>query len=125
MHARFDFWLSRVQSGETMGPCGSRCQESWWNVCRGFGTLDVHSSGWSGGIEDETQDHVEFWDDAELDSDIEAIVGALEPVQESVAIWKQTRMAIAREKLNRGLGTSERTRRNKNARRHWTVKAKL
>ena len=31
-------------------------------------------------VEDETQDHVEFGDDAEFESEIEAIVGVLEPL---------------------------------------------
>ena len=52
--------------------------------------------GWSHGtfgveevedwIQDKTQDHVEFGDDAELESEIEAIVGALEPKEESDAM---------------------------------------
>ena len=63
-----------------------------------------------GRIEDETQDHVEFGDDAELESELEAIARALEPMEESDAIevlatWKQTRTAMVQEKLNRGLRT--------------------
>ena len=36
---------------ETVRPCGSRCQESWWSAPRGSGTLDIHSSGWSESID--------------------------------------------------------------------------
>ena len=68
-------------------------------------------------IEDETLDHVEFGDDAELGSEIEAIVGALETTEESDAIevlatLKQTRTAMAQEKLSRGLGTPVRQHSN-------------
>ena len=54
-------------------------------------------------VGDETQDHVEFGGDAEIEFEIEATVGALEPTEESDAIevlatWKQTH-----EKLSRGL----------------------
>ena len=57
-------------------------------------------------IEDETQDRVEFGGDVEFGSEIEAIVAALEPIEESdlvevLATWKQTRTATAQEKLNR------------------------
>ena len=59
-------------------------------------------------IEGETQDHVEFGDDAELESEIGAIEGALEPLEESdtievLATLKQTRTAMTQEKLSRGL----------------------
>ena len=68
-------------------------------------------------IEDEPKDHVEFGDDEELESEIEAIVGSLEPTEESDAIevlttWKQTRTAMAQEKLNRGLRTPVRQHSN-------------
>ena len=48
--------------------------------------------------------------DTEFESEIEAVVGALEAIEESDAIealatWKQTRAAMAQEKLNRGLRT--------------------
>ena len=51
-------------------------------------------------IEDETHDYVEFGDDAVLESEIEAIVAAQEPLEESdanevLATWKQTRTAMA------------------------------
>ena len=47
-------------------------------------------------VEDETQDHVQFGDDAEYEFDMEAVVGALGPIEESDAIeflatWQQTR----------------------------------
>ena len=45
----------------------------------GMGELDDR-------IEGGTQDHVEFGSDIELESEIEAIVGALEPTEESDAI---------------------------------------
>ena len=68
-------------------------------------------------IEDETQDNVEFGDDDERKSEIEAIVGALERKEESDAIevlatWKETRTAMAQEKLNRGLRTPVRQHSN-------------
>ena len=68
-------------------------------------------------VEDETQDHVEFGDDVEQESGIEAIVGALEPIEESDAIevlatWKLTWTAMAQEKLNRGLRTPARQHSN-------------
>ena len=52
-------------------------------------------------------DHVEFGDDAEVESETEAIVGAQESLEESdanevLATWKQARTATAQEKLNRG-----------------------
>ena len=58
----------------------------------------------------ELQDPVDFGGDTEFESEIEAIVGALEPTEESDAIevlstWKQTRTAMTQEKLNRGLRT--------------------
>ena len=58
----------------------------------------------------ELQDPVDFGGDTEFESEIEAIVGALEPIEESDAIevlstWKQTRTAMTQEKLNRGLRT--------------------
>ena len=58
-------------------------------------------------VEDELQDHVGFQDDAEFESEIEAIVGALEPIGESDAVevlttWKQTRMAMNQEKAQSG-----------------------
>ena len=68
-------------------------------------------------IEDETQDHVEFGDDAELESEIEAIVGGLEPIEESDAIevlatWKKNQDGMAQEKLNLGLTTPVRQNSN-------------
>ena len=61
-------------------------------------------------IEDETQDLVEFGDDVELESEIAAIVGGLEPIEgidalEVLATRKQTRTAMVQEKLNRRLRT--------------------
>ena len=60
--------------------------------------------------EDELQDDVDFGGDTEFESEIEAIVGALETMEESdgtdvFATWKQTRTAMTQEKLNRGLRT--------------------
>ena len=59
------------------------------------------------GVEDHPQDH---GGDTELESEIEAVVGALEPIEESDAVevlatWKQTRTAMTQEKLSRGLRT--------------------
>ena len=50
--------------------------------------------------------NVESGDDAEFESEIEAIVGALGTIEESDAIevpatWKQTRTAMTQEKLTR------------------------
>ena len=69
-------------------------------------------------IEEETQDHVEIEDDDERESEIEALVGALERKEESDAIevlatWKETRTAMAHEKLNRGLRTPVRQHSNR------------
>ena len=63
------------------------------------GTFDVEEL-------DDRIEHVEFGDDAELESENEAIVGALEPTEESDAVevlatWKQTKTAMAQVKLNR------------------------
>ena len=54
--------------------------------------------------------HVDLGGDTEFESEIEAVVGALEAIEESDAIeahatWQQTRAAMAQEKLNRGLRT--------------------
>ena len=73
-------------------------------------------------VEDETQDHVEFGDDAEFESEIEAIVGALEPTEESdatevLATWKQTRTAMAHSRTVR---QSPKTLRNQIS-RGWRV----
>ena len=59
-------------------------------------------------VEAEPQDHVDLGSDAEFEPEIEAIVGALEPREESdtvevLATWTQTRRAMNQEKLNRGL----------------------
>ena len=59
-------------------------------------------------LEDRVED--ELGGDAEFESAIEAIVGALEPIEESDAVevlasWKQTRTATNQEKLNRDLRT--------------------
>ena len=61
------------------------------------------------GVTDGTQDHVEFGGDAEFESETEAIVGALGPIEESDAIevfatWKQTRTATTREAQSRAQG---------------------
>ena len=58
-------------------------------------------------VEHEPQDLVDFGDDAEFESEIEAVVGALQPVEDSDAVEvlatrKQTRKAVTQEKLSRG-----------------------
>ena len=59
-------------------------------------------------VEDEPQDHVDFGSNAEFQSEVEAIVGAPESIEESDAVevlatWKQTRTATNQEKLSRRL----------------------
>ena len=77
------------------------CPQDWWSH-RTFGVEKLEDRA-----EDETQDHVEFGDDSEFESELEAIVGALEPMEESDAIevlatWKQIKTAMTQEKLIEG-----------------------
>ena len=76
--------------------------------------LVVHLAQWSHGTfgvdelevrsEDEPQDHVDVGGYGEFESEIEAIVGALEPIEESDAVealatWKQIRTAMNQQKI--------------------------
>ena len=89
------------RSGGRMGPLGPLV---WRNRKR---------------VEDETQGHVEFGDDAEFEPEIEAIVGALEPTEEgdATAVRKQTRTAMAHSRTVR---QSPKTLRNQIT-RGWRV----
>ena len=73
------------------------CPQDRWS----HGTFGVEEL--EGRVEDETQYHVEFGDDAEFE-----FVGVLEPIEEREAVevlatWKQTKTAMTQEKLKRGL----------------------
>ena len=78
------------------------CPPDWWS--HGTFGVDVLEDR----IEDGTNDNIEFGDDAEFESEIVAIVGALERIEESdgtevLATWKHIRTAMAQGKLNWGL----------------------
>ena len=52
-------------------------------------------------VQDETQDHFDFGDDTEFESETKAIVDAQEPTFHVLATWKQTRTSMTQEKLRR------------------------
>ena len=70
---------------------------SWLSTQWSRGAFGVDELG--DRVVDEPQDHVDFGGDREFDSEIKAIVGALEPTEESDAVevlatWKQTRTTM-------------------------------